>query len=69
MNNDWTFITPEELAAATRDEKEAARKMVNDLLKKVKAIANELPLESPEWDEMATLEFKLQKLSIDLFEI
>lgn len=69
MNNDWTFITAEELAAATPAEKEAARKMVNDLLKKVKAIANNIPLGSPEWDKMATLEFNLQKLSIDLFEI
>lgn len=69
MNNDWTFVTPEELAAATREEKEAARKMVNDLLKKVKAIVNNLDLESPEWDKMSRLEFKLQKLSIDLFEI
>ena len=67
--DDWTFINPEELAAASREEKEAARKMVEDLLKKVKAIVNELPLESPEWDKMAHLEFKLQKLSIDLFEI
>ena len=67
--NDWTFINPEELAAASREEKEAARRMVEDLLKKVKAISNELPFGSPEWDKMATLEFKLQKLSIDLFEI
>lgn len=69
MNNDWTFITPEELAAATRDEKEAARKMVNDLLRKVKAIADDLPFGSPEWDKMSALEIRLQKLSIDLFEI
>ena len=69
MNNDWTFITPEEIAAATPDEKAAARQMVEDLLKKVKAIGNELELGSPEWDKMATLEYQLQKLSIDLFEI
>lgn len=69
MNDDWTFITPEELAAASSDEKEAARAMVDDLLKKVKAIVNEMPLGTPEWDKMAALEFKLQKLSIDLFEI
>lgn len=69
MNNDWTFITPEELAAATPAEKEAARKMVEDLLKKVKAIADKLEFGTPEWDKMATLEFNLQKLSIDLFEI
>ena len=69
MNNDWISITPEEIAAATPAEKEAAREMVEDLLKKVKAIGNELELGSPEWDKMATLEFKLQKLSIDLFEI
>lgn len=69
MNNEWTFINPEELAAASREEKEAARAMVNDLLKKVKAITNDLPLESPEWGKMARLEYQLQKLSIDLFEI
>ena len=69
MNNDWTFITPEELAAASPAEKEAARQMVEDLLKKVKAIVNELQLGTPEWDKMTQLEFKLQKLSIDLFEI
>ena len=67
--DDWTFINPEELAAASREEKEAARRMVEDLLKKVKAITNDLPLESPAWAKMARLEFKLQKLSIDLFEI
>lgn len=69
MNNDWTFITPEELAAASREEKEAAREMVNDLLKKVKTISNTLEIGTPEWDKMAELEFKLYKLSIDLFEI
>ena len=67
--NDWTFINPEEFAAASREEKEAARQMVNDLLRKVKTIADELPFGSPEWDKMSRLEFKLQKLSIDLFEI
>ena len=69
MNNDWTFITPEELAAASPAEKKEAARMVNDLLRKVKAIVNNLELGSPEWDKMAQLEFKLQKLSIDLFEI
>lgn len=69
MNNEWTFITAEELAAASREEKEAARKMVNDLIEKVKTISNTLEIGTPEWDKMARLEFKLQKLSIDLFEI
>ena len=69
MNNDWTFITAEELAAASPAEKKEAARMVNDLLRKVKAIVNNLELGSPEWDKMARLEFKLQKLSIDLFEI
>ena len=69
MNDDWTFITAEELAAASPAEKEAARKMVNDLLRKVKAISDSLPFGTPEWDKMSALEFKLQKLSIDLFEI
>ena len=67
--NDWTFITAEELAAASPAEKKEAARMVNDLLRKVKAIVNNLELGSPEWDKMAQLEFKLQKLSIDLFEI
>ena len=69
MNNDWTFITPEELAAASPAEKEAAREMVKNLLKKVKAIVNDIPFDSPEWDKMSALEIRLQKLSIDLFEI
>ena len=69
MNDDWTFITAEELAAASPAEKEAARKMVNDLLRKVKAIADSIPFGTPEWDKMSALEIRLQKLSIDLFEI
>jgi len=69
MNNDWTFINPEEFAAASREEKEAARKMVDDLIEKVKTISNTLEIGTPEWRKIAEVEFKLYKLSIDLFEI
>lgn len=69
MNNEWTFINPEELAAASREEKEAARAMVLDLIEKVKTIDNALEIGTPEWERIAELRFKLYKLSIDLFEI
>ncbi|MEE3417636.1 MAG: hypothetical protein VZR53_20120 [Prevotella sp.] len=69
MNSDWTFITPEEIAAATPAEKEAARQMVLDLIEKVKTVDNALEIGTPEWERIAELRFKLYKLSIDLFEI
>jgi len=69
MNNEWTFITAEELAAASREEKEAARRQVNDLIEKVKTISSTLEIGTPEWRKIAEVEFKLYKLSIDLFEI
>jgi len=67
--NDWIFITPEEIAAASPEEKQAARKMVLDLIEKVKTVDNALEIGTPEWERIAELRFKLYKLSIDLFEI